>query len=96
MNGRSLSRNAGGIYIQASLTGWSFPENWSILNSQFSPFSLVQLILAIPQPDEAKTVVSRISEAIKAQIAERVYPSGSRLPSSRALAADLGGTCQRL
>ena len=30
------------------------------------------------------------SALIQAQIAERVYPSGSRLPSSRALAADLG------
>jgi GntR family transcriptional regulator/MocR family aminotransferase len=47
-------------------------------------------MLAIPQPDGAKTVVSRISEAIKAQIAEGVYRPGSRLPSSRALAADLG------
>jgi GntR family transcriptional regulator/MocR family aminotransferase len=47
-------------------------------------------MLAIPQPDGAKTVVSRISETIKAQIAEGVYPPGSRLPSSRALAADLG------
>jgi GntR family transcriptional regulator / MocR family aminotransferase len=51
---------------------------------------LVQLTLAISQPDGAKTVVSRISETIKAQIAEGVYPPGSRLPSSRALAADLG------
>jgi GntR family transcriptional regulator / MocR family aminotransferase len=51
---------------------------------------LVQLTLAISQPDGARTVVSRISETIKAQIAEGVYPPGSRLPSSRALAADLG------
>ncbi len=47
-------------------------------------------MLTIPQPDGTKTVVSRISEAIKAQIAEGVYPPGSRLPSSRALAAELG------
>jgi GntR family transcriptional regulator / MocR family aminotransferase len=47
-------------------------------------------MLAIPQSDGAKTVAARISDAIKAQIAEGVYPPGSRLPSSRALAADLG------
>lgn len=44
----------------------------------------------MPAPDGAKTVVSRICEAIRAQIAEGVYPPGSRLPSSRALAAELG------
>lgn len=47
-------------------------------------------MLATPQPDEARTLVSRITGAIKSQIAEGVYPPGSRLPSSRALAADLG------
>ncbi|UEM07239.1 PLP-dependent aminotransferase family protein (plasmid) [Skermanella rosea] len=47
-------------------------------------------MLAIPQPDGARTLVSRISGAIKDQIAEGVYPPGARLPSSRALAADLG------
>jgi GntR family transcriptional regulator/MocR family aminotransferase len=60
------------------------------LNSQFPNFQLVQLMLAISQPDEARTVVSRITEAIKAQITGGVYPPGSRLPSSRGLAADLG------
>lgn len=47
-------------------------------------------MLAIPQSDGTKTVTARISDTIKAQIAEGVYPPGSRLPSSRALAADLG------
>lgn len=44
---------------------------------------------AIP-PAEAGTVACRICEAIKAQIADGIYPPGSRLPSSRALAAELG------
>lgn len=43
-----------------------------------------------PRGDEARTVVSQICETIKAQIAEGVYRPGSRLPSSRALATELG------
>lgn len=43
-----------------------------------------------PRRNGAKTVVCQICEAIKAQIAEGVYRPGSRLPSSRALAAELG------
>ncbi|MGA1855407.1 PLP-dependent aminotransferase family protein [Azospirillum sp. 11R-A] len=44
----------------------------------------------LPQPDGVRTIASRIVNAIRAQIADSVYPPGSRLPSSRALAADLG------
>ncbi|CAO3404413.1 MocR-like pyridoxine biosynthesis transcription factor PdxR [Azospirillum palustre] len=44
----------------------------------------------LPQPDGVRTIASRIVNAIRAQIADGVYPPGSRLPSSRALAADLG------
>ncbi|PWC77647.1 PLP-dependent aminotransferase family protein [Azospirillum sp. TSH64] len=44
----------------------------------------------LPQPDGVRTIASRIVDAIRAQIANAVYPPGSRLPSSRALAADLG------
>ena len=36
------------------------------------------------------TVVARICEAIKGQIADGVYRPGARLPSTRALAADWG------
>lgn len=44
----------------------------------------------LPQPDGVKTITSRIGDAIRTQIADGVYPPGARLPSSRALAADLG------
>jgi hypothetical protein len=72
------------------MMGWSFPENWPICNGQFQAFLVVQLKGAILQADGAKTVVARICDAIKAQIAKSVYPPGSRLPSSRFLAAELG------
>jgi GntR family transcriptional regulator / MocR family aminotransferase len=51
---------------------------------------VVHLKVAILQADGAKTVVAQICDAIKAQIAKSVYPPGSRLPSSRFLAAELG------
>ncbi|PWC84194.1 hypothetical protein TSH100_18550 [Azospirillum sp. TSH100] len=44
----------------------------------------------LSQPDGVRTITSRIGDAIRAQIADGVYPPGARLPSSRALAADLG------
>lgn len=44
----------------------------------------------LPQPDGVRTIASRIVHAIRTQIADGVYPPGARLPSSRALAADLG------
>jgi GntR family transcriptional regulator / MocR family aminotransferase len=51
---------------------------------------MVQLEAAMPKPDGARSVVSQICDAIKAQIAEGVHRPGSRLPSSRGLAAELG------
>lgn len=53
-----------------------------MINGQFQHFRAVQL--------KPASAVSRICDTIKTQIAEGVYRPGSRLPSSRALAADLG------
>jgi GntR family transcriptional regulator/MocR family aminotransferase len=41
-------------------------------------------------PDRSGTLTEKICEAIKGQIASGIYIPGSSLPSSRALAADLG------
>jgi GntR family transcriptional regulator/MocR family aminotransferase len=63
--------------------------DWPAGNGQFHGKSVVQLRMESDRP-EPMPVARQIIEALKAQIAGGAYAAGDRLPSTRALAAELG------